>query len=386
MLDLGTLHFSSAVSRGAYFAVFLVLALRQCEARYLWHWIGATLASLLGTLVLFNNPIDGQLSVWESAQLFTFYMTSLVLSWSGLRRFYGHHLPWPAMLILIMLPSLLCLPAPGFNVSPHAQTLVFFICAALAAALVVTEIIRARGETLWSQLLVAVAFAGYCASFLLVVVLLLFTPTQVSTKTSYLSMVFDQVTSILVYVGFIAMNGERANLKLRQQADTDPLTGLFNRRGIKRMLHEKVFSKHNAGPMSVMIGDLDHFKRINDSLGHEGGDMVLKTFTECLKSTLRRDDLAVRWGGEEFLVVLPDTDIEAAEAFAERLRALTETHSFRVGGEPLGVTISIGVAEVDPHADTINQAIQRADKALYRAKREGRNRVCYWHEPAGHHR
>ncbi|REC96318.1 GGDEF domain-containing protein [Kushneria indalinina] len=376
MLDLGTLHFSSAVSRGAYLAVFLVLAVRQREARYLWHWIGAILASLLGALVLFNNPIDEQLPVWVSMQLFAFYMASLVLSWSGLRRFYGHNLHWPALLILIVLPSLVCLPRPWLNLSAHTTTLVFFMCAALAAGLVVVEIIRARSERLWSQLVVALAFTGYCASFLLVVLLLQFTSLQVSSKTSYLSMIFDQVTSILVYVGYIAMNGERANLKLRQQADTDPLTGLFNRRGIQRMLKERPCEGAESEPMSVVIGDLDHFKRINDTLGHEGGDVVLRIFTERLKSTLRRDDLAVRWGGEEFLVVLPHTDIEAAEVFAERLRELTETHPFQVCGKSLAITISIGIAEVERPAEHFNKAIQQADKALYRAKREGRNRVC----------
>ncbi|WP_438767255.1 GGDEF domain-containing protein [Kushneria sp. TE3] len=376
MLDLETLLFSSAVSRGAYLAVFMVLALRQREARYLWHWIGAVLASLTGTLVLFNNPTDQQLPSWVEMQIFALYMASLVLSWSGLRRFYGHSLHWPGLLILIMLPSMLCLLAPWLNLSTRTTTFVFFTCAALSAGLVVVEIVRARGERLWSQLVVAFAFTGYCGSFLLAACLLQLTPTQASSATAHLSMILDQVASILAYVGYIAMNGERANLKLRQQADTDPLTGLFNRRGIQRMLHERPFIGAGNKPMSILIGDLDHFKKINDTLGHESGDVVLKTFTECLKGTLRRNDLAVRWGGEEFLIVLPQTGIEAAETLAERLRALTQAHPFQVCGQCIDVTISIGIAEADRPMEPFTKTVRRADKALYRAKREGRNRVC----------
>ncbi|MFC0338540.1 diguanylate cyclase (GGDEF) domain-containing protein [Kushneria avicenniae] len=377
MLDPGTLYFSSAVSRGAYLAIFLVLALRQREAGYQWHWIGAILASLLGSLILFDSPVDKQLSTQTSIQIFTLYMASLVLSWSGLRRFYRRDISWTAMIVLIMLPSLPCLPGSRLNIPTSLQVSVFFICAAFAAALAMFQIIRSGGERLWSQLIVALAFAGYCISFLIAALLLQFNTMPVSSDTAYLSMLFDQVTSILVYVGYIAMSGERANLKLRHQADTDPLTGLFNRRGFQRLLHESGRSGNKRRTTSIVIGDLDHFKTVNDTLGHEAGDAVLTTFAGCLTSILRKNDMAVRWGGEEFLMVLADTDLAEAGVFAERLREMTESHAFQVCGERLSMTISIGIAEMDSAGESIDDTIQRADRALYCAKHEGRNRVCH---------
>jgi two-component system, cell cycle response regulator len=130
--------------------------------------------------------------------------------------------------------------------------------------------------------------------------------------------------------------------------------------------------------MAVMILDIDHFKAVNDAHGHDIGDAVLKEFSLRLKRNIRGVDLACRFGGEEFVVLMPDTDFRQAEAVAERVREAVAERGFEVGtSRPLTVTVSVGVTLHESLADTPETLIKRADVALYRAKREGRNRVVF---------
>ncbi|GJE17910.1 putative diguanylate cyclase DgcQ [Methylobacterium marchantiae] len=124
------------------------------------------------------------------------------------------------------------------------------------------------------------------------------------------------------------------------------------------------------------MADIDHFKSINDRFGHLSGDEVLITFAGLFASTIRREDIAVRWGGEEFLAVLPGAGPEQTLAIAERLRLATACCALPIAGQTMRVTASIGVAMVEPGETDIEPAILRADAALYAAKAQGRNRVC----------
>ncbi|QHJ01463.1 diguanylate cyclase [Xylophilus rhododendri] len=165
-----------------------------------------------------------------------------------------------------------------------------------------------------------------------------------------------------------------ANSALDRQARSDPLTGVLNRRGLEERLRLAVASaRRGLRPLSVAMLDADYFKRINDQFGHEVGDAVLRQLAEILRTRLRASDAVARLGGEEFIAVLPDTDLEGAMALAESLRHAIETHIDKVYGN---ITVSIGVAvgmgtEVDGAS-----LLRAADEALYRAKAEGRNRVC----------
>ncbi|WPB56037.1 diguanylate cyclase [Xylophilus sp. GOD-11R] len=165
-----------------------------------------------------------------------------------------------------------------------------------------------------------------------------------------------------------------ANSALDRQARSDPLTGVLNRRGLEERLRLAVASaRRGARPLSVAMLDADYFKRINDRFGHEVGDAVLRSLAETLRSRLRQSDAVARLGGEEFIAVLPDTDMEGAMALAEALRAAIEKHEDPVYGS---ITVSIGVA-VGVGADIDGATLLRAaDEALYRAKADGRNRVC----------
>jgi two-component system cell cycle response regulator len=160
-------------------------------------------------------------------------------------------------------------------------------------------------------------------------------------------------------------------------AVTDPLTGLFNRRYMASHLESTLNRAAETGkPASVMVLDIDFFKAVNDSLGHGAGDAVLREFAARIGRNIRGFDLACRYGGEEFVVVMPDTDGKTGCMVAERLRRAMAAEQFDVGtSPPIDLTVSIGVAACRGPDETPDALIERADKALYTAKREGRNRV-----------
>jgi two-component system, cell cycle response regulator len=171
----------------------------------------------------------------------------------------------------------------------------------------------------------------------------------------------------------------RDNVQLSMEmAVTDALTGLHNRRYMEAHLSSLVEQAAGRGkPLSILILDIDFFKPINDTFGHDAGDDVLREFAVRVRKAIRGIDLACRYGGEEFVVVMPDTDMAVASMVAERLRR-------RIAGEPfpltqsdqaIEVTISIGIAVLNGADDTAAALLKRADQALYRAKRDGRNRV-----------
>jgi two-component system cell cycle response regulator len=163
-----------------------------------------------------------------------------------------------------------------------------------------------------------------------------------------------------------------------EMAITDQLTGLHNRRYMSRHLDTLIASaQKNGKPLAFLIFDIDHFKTVNDTHGHDIGDEVLREFAGRIGANVRGIDLACRYGGEEFVVVMPDTDIQFATTVAERLRSSVETTPFTISRAPhkINITISIGIAESDIGEDSAEKLLHRADQALYRAKRDGRNRV-----------
>ena len=160
-------------------------------------------------------------------------------------------------------------------------------------------------------------------------------------------------------------------------ARTDTLTGLLNREALDQDLPDRVRkSQHTGAPISALFLDLDHFKRVNDRHGHAVGDRVLAQACGLIRQQLRPDDLAIRYGGEEFVVILERTDRADATSVAERIRA-SISHSDWTGLAPeLQVTVSCGVTERAP-GESIGRWLERADKQLYRAKEQGRNKVCF---------
>lgn len=165
----------------------------------------------------------------------------------------------------------------------------------------------------------------------------------------------------------------RARDALAEAARIDPLTGLFNRRAMAELMEYQVArATRHRSPFCFLLGDIDHFKEINDRHGHAVGDRVVKEVGGLLKSSVRSEDLVARWGGEEFLILLPDTDLEGGTVLAEKIRSALMSTTFLPESLAVSVTMSIGIA-VFHHGQEIDDCIRLADDAMYRAKEAGRN-------------
>jgi diguanylate cyclase (GGDEF)-like protein len=183
-----------------------------------------------------------------------------------------------------------------------------------------------------------------------------------------------------IVLGTLAFSGIRRNRydeHMTRLATRDALTGIFNRGTLMDLGHKSVSAAVRARqPVSVLMLDLDHFKRVNDRFGHACGDRMLEKVTAIVAEKLREEDVLGRYGGEEFCVVLPNTDTEGARITSERIRTAIEAHEFELGSARTRITVSIGVATLAPTGSaTLESLVMRADAALYQAKRRGRNRV-----------
>ncbi|MGP0630072.1 diguanylate cyclase [Nitrospina sp. 32_T5] len=168
---------------------------------------------------------------------------------------------------------------------------------------------------------------------------------------------------------------KRANQILDELARRDQLTGLSNRRDMKEKLEiERKRSMRNGKPVSCIVADIDHFKKVNDDHGHLTGDEALKKVSSIISINLRSHDTAARWGGEEFLVLLPETDLEGATHVADRMRSKIEAETICMEDREIKLTMSFGVVQFDGK-ETMEQFLHRADQNLYEAKKNGRNTV-----------
>jgi diguanylate cyclase (GGDEF)-like protein len=173
-----------------------------------------------------------------------------------------------------------------------------------------------------------------------------------------------------------AAAAEARAAELERLAFTDPLTGLLNRRRLIELAERELARSRRYGrALSLLMLDIDRFKLVNDRLGHEAGDAALCQVARTCSAMLRAGDLLARWGGEEFVTVLPETDAAGARRLAERLRAAVDGQPARQGSRAIPMTVSIGIAELAGEDDGIATLVARADEALYAAKRAGRNLV-----------
>ena len=176
---------------------------------------------------------------------------------------------------------------------------------------------------------------------------------------------------------FLLMHKERADREAYELATTDSLTGVYNRRTFQELAEPHLSRSRRARlPVSLLMLDLDHFKRINDSYGHLAGDDVLKAFSTLVRNLLRKEDLLARYGGEEFVVLLPGAPQTAATALAERIREEVAGQQLDANGHLVKATVSIGVSsEAGDRLPSLEAMLGRADEALYKAKHDGRNKV-----------
>lgn len=176
----------------------------------------------------------------------------------------------------------------------------------------------------------------------------------------------------------IALVHARLHKEIQEMAITDPLTKIFNRRGLDRWgQYEIERAKRFTSPLSAIYFDLDHFKEINDSYGHDAGDYILQQVVSCSQSVVRKIDIFSRIGGEEFLIILPETSLPIAVQVAERLRETVANCEYKLNSDPISVTISLGIVELTEEITDLPDLINAADKFMYKSKQTGRNRSSF---------
>ncbi len=236
-------------------------------------------------------------------------------------------------------------------------------------------------------------FTGLGLAFVLLFIYQLFqTPLErdIGVFSLALSPLFIFITVVLT-LGFMGLLGsiavflsERVNvtesqlLDVKDKSETDPLSGLCNRRSFMRMMDTELHRQSrlkNQGEMALIFIDIDHFKLVNDTYGHHAGDIVIQLLSKFLEQACRPYDTVARWGGEEIVILTPQTSEDQSVRFAERIRSGIEALDIDAEGQIIPITISIGVALYLSNGEEMNEFIDRADSMLYKAKNCGRNRV-----------
>ena len=314
-------------------------------------------------------------------------VVALVLYLEGVRRFHGITVSVHPIGILAIFLNLGLFLYYTYEVpSVNHRIIAISVIAAIVGALTTREFFRTR-PAYWRVpgAVTGVIFGGYSIFQAYRIVWTL----GESSIQSFMSagtvhaLAFIFIIILIVGSGFgiLWMANARFEFELAELANHDQLTSVLNRRGAMTLADQE-FSKMSRIDMdlAILMIDIDHFKDVNDRLGHNGGDKVLTAFAALINGNLRPYDILGRVGGEEFIVILPNTALDQAVILAERLRQAVETSAIEVEGEEVLMTASFGVAAYLPGIDTMDRLISCADKALYAAKRQGRNRVVAFDE------
>lgn len=193
---------------------------------------------------------------------------------------------------------------------------------------------------------------------------------------SFLNMAFMGSIGVLLTERVFKL--ESKLLEIKDKSETDPLSGLCNRRSFLKIMDKELHRQNrlqDQGKMALIFIDIDFFKKVNDTYGHSAGDLVIKQVATFLENACRPYDTVARWGGEEIVILTPQTTADQSIRFAERLRSGVEELKIVAEGHSIPITISLGVAIAAPNGEEMNEFIDRADKVLYLAKENGRNRV-----------
>jgi diguanylate cyclase (GGDEF)-like protein len=373
-LDASTL-FVVATCTTALLGLFLLFAWMQDRISALAWW-GA--AYLVGGFSVAIWSVDRLISPpvpvgFANALLFV----ACGMMWNAARVFHGRTVLWGGMVAGASVWLVACL-VPEFVIWPAARIVLSSLIVSTYTFLTASELWRERRKTLlrrWPAIFVPMLHG---AVFLFPIPLASMLPDEgvISIASGWIAMLALETLLYVVGTAFIVLvlTKERAVRIHKDAASTDELTGLLNRRGFLGAAQILMARQAKAkGLVSVLAFDLDHFKQVNDKHGHAAGDAALRLFAAITNANLRTTDLIGRFGGEEFVAMLPGNLADATIA-AERVRSAFEAVGVTVSGHRMDATVSIGVASGSPHME-IFELLGCADAALYRAKHNGRNRV-----------
>jgi diguanylate cyclase (GGDEF)-like protein len=374
-LDMSTL-LVVAICVTALLGLFLLFAWMQERVRALAWWgaaylIGGLSVALWSVENLISPPLPPGTA---NALLFV----SCGMIWSAARLFHGRPILWGSMALGATIWLVSCMSS-DFVGSAAARITLSSLIVSGYTFMTALELWRERRKHLLRRWLAIFVPILHGTVFLMPIPLASVLPADggvLNLASGWVAVFVLETMLYLIGTAFIMLliTKERMVRIHKAAALTDTMTGLFNRRGFVEAAHQLMARQAKRGePVSVLMFDLDHFKSINDSFGHAVGDDALRLFASIIGTTMRANDVIARFGGEEFVAMLPGTMTEAVGA-AERVRLAFEAAALEMEKGRLGATVSIGVANGQPGAD-IDTLIGNADAALYRAKLSGRNRV-----------
>ncbi len=375
-LDVPTMLLMTAAASATMAGALAAVRSRRREGMGPW-----ALALVLHTGAYVLYALRGTAPDWATVVLAnTLLAGTFALVLAAVQQFQGRSLPWRRMLVPVLVTALLF---TLFMKDYRACVITIGLVAPLQIALVLWALWRPqppaqlRGVWLVTAGLTLQALLLATRSVLAIVGGI---PLQGLLRVDGLQApIFMSafIVVILASLGYILMTKDRAEADNRYFAAHDGLTGLVNRRALVRAAQRDVaHAVRTHQPYALMMMDIDHFKAINDQHGHMAGDRVLCHVAELLRARLRAQDMVGRYGGEEFVVLLPGTALHDAVVLAEVLRSAVEQAPAMHQDQPIAVTLSIGVCGGRPdHADAWDALLRDADRALYKAKRAGRNRV-----------
>ena len=343
-------------------------------AAVLWR-IGTLMLALAGVFFAFRGEVPLVPSVMVGN---TLAMMGTVLYAHGLRRFFGLSMPaWPYVLVVIGVIALWIFVA-WYPVYRARVILASGIMATHMIAAAVWVYRRRDLELEVSGRMMTGVLLACGVVMALRAVTAPFTDVPSPLAPGWINVLGGLAGAVFPVVGttaFLMMASERSRIRLQRAAVTDELTGLPNRRALTFAAQQGMAQIAGGGRMSLILFDIDRFKSINDTHGHEMGDRALAHIANLLRTAVSAPAMAGRFGGEEFLCVLPGADVDEAAALAESLRERLDASPLVLPGRELNITASFGVSAVRSDDPSIDRALARADVALYRAKAGGRNRV-----------
>jgi diguanylate cyclase (GGDEF)-like protein len=368
-------------------AAFVAIASRQAEGqRGFAEW---TLASVSLAAAFPINFLQTELPLGFAIGVSNFlFMLGWCFHYCAIRTFFGHrhargmYWKWP-WLVALFHGVLMTWLAVGME-SVAARLFVFngagMLTMALAALAVRTP---AHGALRTAARLTRSIFALTAMLYACRVLWFAFMGTPSAVTAAISIQIYVGLALSLLQIGatfsFLLMQNFRLNDELRAQADLDVLTGLFNRRGLDLRARRLLARTHTAhGQMAFILLDIDHFKQINDTHGHPVGDQVLCWLAEKLPELLRPNDLLGRYGGEEFVALLPDADLATAKKVAERMRASIAAETPEFDGVSIRITLSLGISLAKDANYELDACLAQADTGLYIAKNAGRNQISYF--------
>ncbi len=379
-LDVATLSFMSVIMFGILALLTWMLWHGHRDETAIAYWASGLTSSALGLgLLVLRGQIPDLLSIVASNYLL---LLSHCLSWWGTDRFFGRRPNRAFGLIFIGTLTLLIF---YFSVlrNEMAMRILIMSCGFVLLGLTnayATARISERGMRL-PQMLVATAFVMLAALNVARFYATLKAPGGATmfdnVALNALNFLLPPVSCCFAVFGWTLMVNQRLRLRLAETVRLDGLTRILNRAALDEAAAQEVSRcQRHRKPLSMLMLDIDRFKQINDQHGHKAGDDVLRQVVENIRRHLRREDHFGRYGGDEFVLLLPETPAEGAKLLAERIRRAISGRKLELGNDSLTVTTSIGVATMDAASDADwEQLAMRADAALYEAKRQGRNRV-----------